>query len=270
MLSSQKLPATRCHRQFSPADVRSLATRFSNGDENIENIHAKDGKVVCRAGISEGQTVVLKMWSTKGFRTALRQITHTGSVYRELRILNHLHRNHIRVPSVLGYSRLSRRVSPYWYGIVLEDLGVVQTAMDHLSRLRREEKSNASRIFENLVIEQAATVIDARVINPDYSLRNIVVTSEEKPILLDFEIASKVLFPGLASKRYGRMIGRLITTYIFTVQPDTDAAVCFAKRLIKRLNPPHAVRQQARQFVQEKMEQQRIDSQIDTYFNFSW
>ncbi len=66
------------------------------------------------------------------------------------------------------------------------------------------------------------------------------------------------------------MIGRLVATHAFTVQPDIERILRFATRLADRTHTPRGVLRRARILADRMMETQRREDGIDTRFELQW
>ena len=66
------------------------------------------------------------------------------------------------------------------------------------------------------------------------------------------------------------MLGVLIGSYAFAMQPDAYRASKFARRLVDRLMPPMRVLRRARIEVETMLEQQRTKCGIDTRVSLPW
>ena len=226
--------------------------------------------MVCRAPLDDRGSVVVKLWTRPGVRGTIRQISRTGPLDRELRVLRHLRRFGVDVPDVLGSCRVRSPHVPYTNALVLEDLGRVGTAMDHLKDLIASRSGQAANDFEDQIIELTRKIVDARVIDADHSMMNIVMTDEGRPARLDFEIARRVSSPRWSPRTWGAMIGRLVATHAFTVQPDVERARRFALRLANHIRPPAVVLRRAAALVEQMMETQRHEDGIDTRIHLEW
>ena len=74
----------------------------------------------------------------------------------------------------------------------------------------------------------------------------------------------------LAPHAYGRMIGHLLTTYTFAVQPETPRVTALATRLDDRLQLPGAVLQRARRYLDRALAVQREQIGLDVRVPLPW
>jgi len=255
---------------LSRDEVEALAERCTRNDPKCCVLQAKDGKLVSRITTDDCSSVVVKLWARPRFRGTVRQILRTGPLDRELHILHHLRRFGVKVPEVLGSCKLSLSRVPYTNALVLEDLGRVGTAMDHLKKLLHERPGREADHFEDQVIELTERIVQASVVDADHSMINIVTTKCGRPARLDFEIARKVPSPRCAPRTWGAMMGRLVATHAFTVQPDIERIIQFATRLADRTRTPRGVLRRARILADRMMETQRREDGIDTRFELQW
>ena len=264
--------ASQPHAQpdLSPVQVQTLVERFCTGSPQCTVLRRAEGRVVCRIPLDAQSTVVLKLWAKYGRKAVIRQITRTGGLDREVRILRHLHRVGVQVPTVLGFSRLSLPHLPYTDAIVLEDLGSTTVALEYVKRLLRQGLIDEAREFEDAIIDLTVSLLRARVVDPDHGMVNIVVTDNGTPLRLDFEIARKVLSPYLVPHLFGEMIGRLVGSFAFAVQPDVARANSFARRLVRSVRPARNILRRARSQAERMLEKQRLEIGIDTRLDLSW
>ncbi len=255
---------------LSPLQVQTLVERFCAGSPECTVLRSVECRVVCRMPWDAQRTVVLKLWAKHGLKALIRQITRTGGLDREVRILRHLHRGGVQVPAVLGSSRLSLPHIPYTDAIVLEDLGSTAVATEYLKRLLRHGFIDEARDFEVAIIDLTVSLLKARVVDPDHGMVNIVVTDTGSPMRLDFELARKVLSPYLVPHLFGEMIGRLVGSFAFAVQPDVARANSFARRLVGSIRPTRNILRRARSQAERMMEKQRLEVGIDTRLDLSW
>lgn len=226
--------------------------------------------VVARLKPMGSDTVILKLWNKPGPQGALRRLSRTDPLTKEIRALGLFQESHVRVPKVYGYCQLSDRSLPGTGALFLQDLCRCVIALDHLKGLIRAGDEDAVAAFEEEIIDVTRKILDARLVDPDHSLINLVVDSSQTLYRLDYEVARKVLSPALAVSSYGDMLGRLLVTYTFAVQPDVARTRDFAQRLVAALRPPWLVLNRAARFVTTQMQIQRNVKGIDTRVDLPW
>lgn len=253
---------------MSPTQMRLLADRAALGGEGVEILRQRPDAMVARVAGSSG-TVILKLWVRQGIRGLLRRVTRTGSVLREWRTLCHLYRAGVSVPKPLGYCRVQVAGQPYTDALGMEDLGNCRSALECVKTLARQGNEAELARFEDQLIGLTCSLLRAGFVDPDHSLVNTVVPEHGRPVRLDFELARFVRCPSWALNSYSEMIGRLIATYVFAVQPEVGRARRFATRLADVLNASRRVRRKAYAFTTGMLRhQQRLG--IDVRFELDW
>lgn len=255
-------------RPFTTAEMRSILLRLGEHPESVEEVYRRRNRIVLRWSANDRGSIIIKMWSRPGVRGSIRRRTRTGSCDFEYANLARLHRAGVPVPKPLGMCQVPPNTCPYSDAVFMEDLGDCRPATDHLKRLIRENDEQAVARFEDEVIEITRRIINAGMVDTDHGMVNTVVTEFGHPIRLDTEMARRVLWPAFSSGRYGRMVGWLLGTYAFAVQPDSERVIRFANRLTNRLRlSPRVVRRASRQ-LQQMLANQRCKRGIDTHVDW--
>jgi hypothetical protein len=251
-------------------ELSTLLAPIYGNMARMEVLRRRKDSMVSRLAIEEGRTAIVKLWVRPGLRGTLRWMTGTASATRECRTLRRLHTMGAGVPRVFACCRLNRAAAPYTDVLFIEDLGICETAFDRLKRLIAERNRERIAEFESRLIELTIAILKAGIVDPDHSLMNTIVTADEQLVRLDFELAQRVPLRSLVPGLYGRMLGRLILTYVFAVQPDTKCAEEFAQRLTERLKPPQAALRAGRRFLDHRLARQRQQFGIDTVVSMPW
>jgi len=116
--------------------------------------------------------------------------------------------------------------------------------------------------FDDALIRMTGILARARIIDFDHSMVNIVVKDREL-IRLDLEKARRVPWIGLRPNLYGEMIGQLLATYVFAVQPEIGRAERFAERLFAEIKPSPSIIMRAQAHVNKQMKRQKDGRGID-------
>lgn len=257
----------------SPAaasDPRMLAERLYADLNSASVLIRRREAMVLRLNLGPSQTTVVKLWVRPGVRGLIRRLTGTASAMREWRTLDCLYRARASVPKPYACLHLSSAAAPYTDALFLEDLGPCQTALEFVKGLFRQGQDDRLVAFEDDVISLTDTIIRAGIVDTDHSLVNTVVPASGKPVRIDFELAQRVLHPAMASRRYGEMLGRLISTYAFALQPDVSRVVPFAERLKAHVPASARVLRFAREFLEQMLDEQRRERAIDTRISLAW
>lgn len=254
------------------AQQMSAWTRhFCTGELQHEILQDKrPDSVVVRLKPGDAETVIAKFWNRRGLRGVLRRLTRTDPVSKEVGALRRFSRSRVRVPKVLGHWQVSDRSLPYTGALFLEDLGECILAMEHVKTLIRDGKEDELHDFEEQLIDITRNVLAAGIVDMDHTLINMVVNSSLELYRLDYEVGKKVLFRGLASGAYGHMLGRMLASYTYAVQPDAARTNRFAKRLVDALRPPASVLKHATAYVDRAMDEQHATMGIRTEVTLPW
>ena len=122
-------------------------------------------------------------------------------------------------------------------------------------------------VFLNPGFERLA---DVRLVDPGHRMVNLVVNETGEPVKIDLEIASIMSKYRFYENKIGDMLGTLIYSYIFAVQPHLDIAQDFSDSIIQEINPSQHARKRAKKVIQSALSKQyaeiNIDSQIQTNF----
>lgn len=244
-----------------------------HGDQlrHAEVLKLKNGKMVCRVHDSDGESMILKLWEPQASRLgqALRRMTGRTPLRREAVMLRYLGDHGVRVPRVLGYGRLDAAFSPYVAGIAIEDWGPQSTGLAYLKSLLRSGRFESADRFEQQVIELTASFLQLGVIDVDHRLNNMLVSEDGEPRRIDLELAKR-RWSVTAARPLGQMLGHLLTTYIFAVQPDLSRFRPFASRLVERIRPRRAALRHAEVAVREELARQRHTVGVDSRVEFPW
>ncbi len=253
------------------AEIRSLAEAVSAGAAQAEILRCKRAHVLtARARLSSGRTVIVKLWSLHGVRPLLRRATGTTGPTREWKVLRRLHAAGVSVPRPFGRFTLSGESSRHTDALVLEDLGPCVRGGEHLQALVKARDDDDAWQLEEEVIRITAGMIENGVLDPDHSLMNFVVTPGSHVVRLDLELARRVCWVNVWPALEALMLGRLIATHAFVVQPDVERTTRFAARLIQAVTPHRRILPRAAREVARLLEKQRRDEGIDTRVCLPW
>jgi tRNA A-37 threonylcarbamoyl transferase component Bud32 len=213
---------------------RALVKELLAGDLASQKLKERNDASTLRVQIESDSTVIVKLWKRPGIAGHLRRATGTDPGGRESRALARLLEAGIAVPAPLGTASFVLAESEFTDALFLEDLGSCETAFEHLkSLIRMGEEARVER-FLGEVVEMTAAIVERDIIDTDHSLNNLVVTARGELVRLDTEVARQL--SGRPARPYGSMLGRLIGTFIFAVQPDLERVGPFARALVERLS----------------------------------
>jgi hypothetical protein len=169
-------------------------------------------------------------------------MTRTLPFHKEQRGIELLRRSGIRVPALLGHERIQGMGLPFTDALFLEDLGPCTMAVKHVKKLIRERREEELQRFVGECIDMTRRIVAAGILDLDHHFMNIVATPSGRAARLDLEIAERQARGRLPSAPYGEMLGRLIGTFSYAVQPDgPDRVIAFSRALAEALDPPAAV-----------------------------
>ncbi|GAB6060080.1 lipopolysaccharide kinase InaA family protein [Desulfonatronum parangueonense] len=235
-----------------------LARTVSLGTyQGMEILRERGGDVrIARVAGPDGDSVVVKLWNRPGPRGALRRWTRTSSARREWRTLCRLHRSGLFVPRPLAYMARLGQGAAHTEGVVSGDLGRCSDAVEHFKELIRSGSGDQEAEFVRQVVRATAVMVRLGLLDTDHRLPNFVVTPNGRPVRLDFELNVRTPWPRWWTKKYGLMLGTLLGSFVFAVQPDRERAVAFAAALRRELNPPLRVLRAAETRMREMLQRQ--------------
>jgi hypothetical protein len=246
-----------------------LIGRYLAGDVPGTVLTKSSGTVV-RLEPPFASPVVLKLWLHHGLKAQLRRASRTDPVSREVRMLRRMESLNVPVPKVLGSRWLSARECGYTGAILLEDLGDCVTAVEKIKTLCQEKNYDALERLEASILEITKKIVSGGLLDTDHSLVNMVVSPNGSLYRLDVEFAVRVRFPNLFSGWYGGMLGRLLSSHAFAVQPDAALTYRFAEALVEMLKPGHRVLALTKVRVEHEMEKQAKSIGLTTKVELPW
>jgi len=253
---------------FSAEQTHEIAERAWRQGDGVQQLLKRDRAMVARVTLEDGQTVIAKLWSSPGVFSLFRRKIGTSNCQSASKALRILHQAGVAVPRPLGECVMLS--GSYTEAMLVEDLGDCILGIDHVKKLLREGREAEHDEFVDQIFEMTEAMLKQGVLDPDHGLHNILVGEDGRPVRIDFEVAKIVR--GEIGKRpaYGEMLGRLLTSYIFAVQPDLARIQAFAQRIEQSLNPPAAALRGAGRYVQEQMAKQRATMNVDTRMKLDW
>ncbi len=238
-----------------------IAQRISLADPaSIDLIRERGTDVrIARALGPRGERVVVKLWNRPGLRGVMRRWSRTNPAGREWDALRRLRAAGLEVPRPYAYLTGLGSPAVHTEALITGDLGLCSDAVDRLKALIREGDRTGELAFEETLIEVTRAMISLGYLDTDHRLPNFVVTPSGRPVRLDFELNLWHPFPRLWTRDYGLMLGTLIGSYVFAVQPDQDRVKAFARAIRLRLDPPKSVLNRAAVRVDEMLSRQQAE-----------
>jgi hypothetical protein len=236
----------------------------------VEVLKQRPGDVlVVRSSGPSGKNLVVKLWNRRGLHGWLRRVTRTNSGWREYVALRSLV-NKAAVPEVLGYFRLREAQAAHTEAVVLEDLGRCGDLTEHVKQLRREGGDTALAAIEGELIKSTHALVESNIVDADHRLPNFVVRPCGVIARVDFEMAHRVRNPRADPQELGGMLGTLIGSYAFALQPDTAPIGLFAESLARASNACPKARRFARLQIDKMLRRQNVEAGIQTAVALDW
>jgi O-antigen/teichoic acid export membrane protein len=263
-------------RQFSigPSQVdrmRLWVEELSEGQLPFDVLKERAGDVlVVRSTGPDQMKVVVKLWNRRGMRGWMRRMTRTNSAWREYTALRRLRGRGAQVPETLGYFRLSRSCAPYTEAIVMQDLGQCGDLTEHVKRVRSELGDAALVPIQNELIRSTRELLESDVIDTDHRMPNFVVRPCGSVARVDFEMARRVRCTTNEPVKLGEMLGTLIGSYAFALQPDVSPVLGFAESLAAASKASARARRIARIRVESMLRKQEVEIGVRTVVGLPW
>lgn len=238
--------------------------------DGVQVLRDRGDSVTVRASLPLGQSIIMKFWDRSGASFLVRRLTMTSPAWREWRIAERLWRGGVAVPRPIGRYTLGSAGGRFSEALVIADLGAVRTALDSLKDAISSGLEGDAGAIEAGVVALTVGVLRAGVVDPDHSMYNIVRDTRGELSRLDFELARECREPERRPDLYAAMLGRIVGSFVFSVQPDTVRAARFASALADRLGPSTEVRRGARERVEAMLEHQRAKKGIETRVPLDW
>ncbi len=257
--------------EFDAEKVRNLVRSLLAGDLPSRDLKRRDGDcLVTRVFLDDDHSVIAKLWNRPGLRGALRRWSGTDPLQKEIRPLQYLGSAGLSVPDALGSARLRDPDVPFTLALILEDLGDCQSATEHVKRLISDEREAELDTFLDDVLKLTRAMLDLGVVDIDHSFLNLVATPSGDVARLDFELAEKQHWREISDEKLGKMVGWMLGTYMYAVQPEVERVHDLGRRAAEVLDLNQKARRHARAKLHEVMAYQLRTSGIDTKVELPW
>jgi hypothetical protein len=245
-------------------DIKRLMDRITARDPACEILQDRRGKLVSRITAERGRTIVLKLWPKDGLRQLPKRWFKATAPYAARRAGAYLSQHGIRVPEIYAFTPLPRSVSPvYGYAMCMEDLGNKNgTAHHYCSSLLKSNEPNELAEMEEAILGLTSRMLQIKSIDVDHRMINLYVTDDREVAKVDLELVRTSRDPGRHPKEVALMLGHLMGSFTFTVQPDKDRAGRFAARVL-RLSRDKRTRTLALNKAMGMLETQRRQTNIE-------
>jgi len=245
--------------------MRELVVSISQGRSATARVlrHKRSDVLVTRALSHRGDSVIIKLWSRRGIRHRVRRWFGRSEPWREAQALRKLNAANVAAPMLIDEFQLSGPNVQHTHAIVMEDLGECVRVVEHVTKLVSQGRQDELTAVESAIIDITADMIRVGVLDLDHSLNNMLMPPTGVPARVDLEFAVCCANSGRRPRLCGTMLGRLIGTYTFAVQPRIERVPDFTQRLYSRVLPSQRVRGYARRYVSQMMAKQRQRSGVD-------
>lgn len=242
-------------------DWVALARSISLGtDPEMTILRERGGDVrIARTIHPVAGRVVVKLWNRPGPRGQLRRWAGSNPAGNEWRALVLLAAAGIPVPEPLAHLPHLPTPARHSEGLITADLGVCGDVTARLKCLIARQDGPGEERLTAEIIRVTTVMVRLGLLDTDHRLPNFVLTPEGTPVRLDFELLVRRPWPRLWWHSYGLMLGTLLGSYVFAVQPDRDRALAFAARLRRSLEPPRPVLRRAGRRVAAMLTRQQLE-----------
>jgi hypothetical protein len=233
------------------------------GSSRIEVLDRGMNRTIFRWRDDNGASVVAKLWNRPDLKGSVRRCLGIDSASHEWRSLVRLDRAGLRVPRPLGRCRVPTNHQAFTEAVIMEDIGDCDDAMDYIKSLISAGEEAKIQSVEQQLIDMTVAILAAGMIDTDHSLVNVLVRNDGELIRMDVEMARWVGVPQIFGGMYGRMLGRLMGSYTFAVQPDDQRVRRFAQQLASQLGPPRRAMRVAQRYLDAMLAEQKARKNID-------
>jgi len=226
--------------------------------------------LLLRLFIEKDKSVILKLWNRRGIRSVIRSFTNSDPASRECNTLQALSNLGIATPKLLGRMKIRYDKIPYNYCVFTEDLGSTTTATKVLNKYISNKNEVAINDLEYKIISLTEILFSNGIVDPDNILANMLIDHNGKFWRIDFELAQKAKFSNSLVGLRGKMIGRLIASYTWAVQPELWRVQQFSSKLANTLILSENVKTKALKVFNEHVNKQYDEIGIDSRTSLPW
>ncbi len=245
--------------------IESMLINIGGKHSNATLIQQGRGKYSYRVKIKE-KDFFLKIWQHTGTKERIKHFIRIDNSSSEYRNANHLRSRGIRVPEIFFFARVSEKH-------LLTNIHVTEFISTNLTAFQYIKENCLSKTFKEVthfsdnILTLTEDIINAGIIDPDHRLKNIMVNVNGDPVKIDLEIAFKNSRFSLHRKGLCDMLGTLIYSYVFAVQPNIELASQFTSSVYKRFNLDNHSKKVINNIVMPLLEKQLKETGIDSRFN---
>jgi hypothetical protein len=139
-----------------------------------------------------------------------------------------------------------------------------------VKRVRREQGEKALTPIQDELIRSTRELLESNLIDEDHRMPNFVVRPCGSVSRVDFEMARQVRRPEDKPEKLGVMLGTLIGSYAFALQPDTSPILPFAEALARASKACAKARRIARLRVDGMLRRQSVEKGVRTSVVLPW
>lgn len=246
------------------------ASEVSRGIGRWDVLRKRVDVLTVRRWVGDDHSIIVKLWNRPGLKGWLRRTSRTAPVVREAAALRRLEGSDSPVPKLLGRFRLDQPRHSHTDGLVIEDLHPCELGFNVLKACAAEGVDHRVQEMNQKITDLTEHLLASSILDTDHRLTNMVVTSEGRWYRIDFEHARFVRRTERHPQWLGEMLGRLLATHIFAVQPELTYVDDFAHRIAPLVNSSPRVRNCVEAIVVQMLETQRQTMGVDTRYTFSW
>ena len=253
-------------------DWAALAEQVSSGSIAADVLRQKRGDVLTARVLPPGggDAVIIKLWNRPGIKGFARRLTRTHAPHREWMALNVLSSAGVPVPRPLHYQRLGGPRRAHTDAVVMEDLGKCVRSSEHLAALVRGGAVTEADALSSALVNITAAMIQNGVLDSDHTLMNFLVPAVGAPRRADLELARRVTRPAAHDQLLGAMLGRLVASYIFSVQPLGERVKDFAEALELHTGASRSALSAARVHVDAAVQAAKSRGAVVAAFRLAW
>lgn len=249
---------------MSELEIEQLVMECSKKESGFEILKAEPGIMVVRYPETQFGNIVAKLWDRSSWKSKIRKRAGWPKALQEWQMLQKFQSYAIPSPKPIGWCYLSKNKTGFTEAVVMEDLGRGTDGLVYLKRLIQDKDEVQIQAFEDRLIAVTKEMLESKILCEDHSLFNFYVTDEGNIYRLDLELAQHVINPLFHPKQYLHMLGRLLVSYTYAVQPDVERTTAFAKKMVHELRPPFYVLWGVKRYLKKKLKFQKEKYGIDT------
>jgi tRNA A-37 threonylcarbamoyl transferase component Bud32 len=248
---------------MKPFEFRNLARAVLQHEIPFEVLKARaSGTSVIRVSL-QNQSYILKYWQRKPMASLLRRISRTGCGIKEWKALCGMQKIGVEAPKPLYHEFVGNTEV-----LFMEDLGACLDVIEVLKAYVLSGNIQEFTRLEDGIIGIAGKMIRNGWLDPDCRLPNFALTPGNQLVRLDFELAYRVHTSAMLRQDCAVMIGTLVATHLFAMQPQTMRSLPFAERLLQSVAIPPGIAHASDRIVEQIIAKQKRLSGIDTKIPF--